>query len=91
MAALGFDAVETYNWKDLDADEIRAVCAETGVEFMTSSSGGTVEGEDGKVYYEQSLYVRGMGTHSDTIRVTPDKQGTFEPDDEGSFVIELIP
>ena len=58
---------------------------------MTSSGGGTVEGEDGKVYYEQSLYVRGMGAHSDTIRVTPNKQGTFEPDDEGSFVIELIP
>ena len=65
--------------------------AETGAEFMTSSGGGTVEGEDGKVYYEQSLYVRGMGAHSDTIRVTPNKQGTFEPDDEGSFVIELIP
>ena len=35
VAALGFDAVETYNWKDLDADEIRSVCAETGVEFLS--------------------------------------------------------
>lgn len=64
---------------------------ETGEEFMTSSGGGTVEGEDGKVYYEQSLHVRGMGAHSDRIRVVPDKQGTFEPDDEGGFVIELLP
>lgn len=65
--------------------------AETGVEFMVSSGGGTVEAEDGTVYYEQSLHVRNMGTHSDRIRVVPEKKGTFEPDTEGEFIIELIP
>lgn len=65
--------------------------AETGEQFMTSSGGGTVEDENGKVYYEQSLHVRNMGTHSDTIRVVPEKKGTFELDDEGEFVIELLP
>lgn len=65
--------------------------AETGEQFMTSSGGGTVEDENGKVYYEQSLHVRNMGAHSDTIRVAPEKIGTFELDDEGEFVIELLP
>ena len=35
VAALGFDAVETYQWKDLDPDAVRAACAETGVEFLS--------------------------------------------------------
>ena len=32
---LGFDAAETYNWKDLDLDAVRAVCEDTGVELMS--------------------------------------------------------
>jgi hydroxypyruvate isomerase len=32
---LGLDAIETYGWKDLDLDKVRAVCAETGVEFLS--------------------------------------------------------
>ena len=32
---LGFDAAETYNWKDLDQDAVRATCEETGVELMS--------------------------------------------------------
>lgn len=32
---LGIDAVETYNWKDLDLDKVRAACAETGVELVS--------------------------------------------------------
>lgn len=32
---LGFDAVETYNWKVLDLDAVRAACEETGVELMS--------------------------------------------------------
>lgn len=35
VAELGFDAVETYNWKNLDPDAVRAACAETGVEFLS--------------------------------------------------------
>ena len=35
VKSLGYDAVETYNWKDMDLDEVRAVCEETGVEFMS--------------------------------------------------------
>ncbi len=35
VASLGFDAVETYNWKNLNPDEVRAVCADTGVEFLS--------------------------------------------------------
>ncbi|MBO5221857.1 MAG: TIM barrel protein [Clostridia bacterium] len=35
VADLGFDAVETYNWKNLDPDAVRAACAETGVEFLS--------------------------------------------------------
>ena len=35
VASLGFDAVETYNWKDLDPDAVRNACAETGVEFLS--------------------------------------------------------
>ena len=29
--ALGFDAVETYGWKDLDFEKVKATCEETGV------------------------------------------------------------
>jgi len=32
---LGFDAVETYNWKVLDVDSVRAALEETGVELMS--------------------------------------------------------
>lgn len=33
--SLGFDAVETYNWKNLDLDAVRKTCEETGVELMS--------------------------------------------------------
>ena len=32
---LGFDAIETYDWKKLDLDQVRAVCEETGVELLS--------------------------------------------------------
>ena len=32
---LGFDAAETYNWKVLDVDSVRAALEETGVELMS--------------------------------------------------------
>ena len=32
---LGFDAVETYNWKNLDLDRVRETCEETGVELLS--------------------------------------------------------
>ena len=32
---LGFDAVETYDWKNLDMDAVRAACEETGVELLS--------------------------------------------------------
>lgn len=32
---LGFDAVETYNWKNLDLKAVRRVCEEEGVEFLS--------------------------------------------------------
>lgn len=32
---LGFNAVETYNWKSLDLDSVRAACEETGVELLS--------------------------------------------------------
>ena len=32
---LGFDAVETYDWKTLDMDAVRAACEETGVELLS--------------------------------------------------------
>ena len=32
---LGFDAFETYGWKQLDLDEVKKVCDETGVEFIS--------------------------------------------------------
>lgn len=34
-AALGYDAVETYNWRELEPDTVRRVCGETGVEFLS--------------------------------------------------------
>lgn len=35
VKSLGFDAIETYDWKNLNLSEIKDVCAETGVEFMS--------------------------------------------------------
>lgn len=35
VKALGFDAVETYGWKDLDFDKVKAVCEETGVKIVS--------------------------------------------------------
>ncbi|NLA85570.1 MAG: TIM barrel protein [Clostridiales bacterium] len=32
---LGFDAIETYRWKDLDLEAVRNTCEETGVEFIS--------------------------------------------------------
>ena len=32
---LGIDAIETYDWKNLDLDRVRAACAETGVELLS--------------------------------------------------------
>ncbi len=32
---LGFDAAETYNWKTMDLDAVRAACEETGVELLS--------------------------------------------------------
>ena len=35
IKSLGFDAIETYNWKNLDLDKVRAACEETGVELLS--------------------------------------------------------
>lgn len=35
IKALGFDAAETYKWKNLDLDAVRAACEETGVELLS--------------------------------------------------------
>ena len=35
VKALGFDAAETYAWKNLDLDAVRATCEETGVELLS--------------------------------------------------------
>lgn len=35
VKALGFDAVETYGWKDLDIEKVKAVCEETGVKIVS--------------------------------------------------------
>lgn len=35
VKSLGFDAIETYNWKNLDLDEVRKVCEDLGVEFVS--------------------------------------------------------
>ena len=35
VAELGFDAVETYRWRDLDLDRVRATLDETGVELLS--------------------------------------------------------
>ena len=35
VAKLGYDAVETYNWKDLNPDAVRRTLDETGVEFLS--------------------------------------------------------
>ena len=32
---LGFDAAETYNWKDLDQDAVRHACEDNGVELLS--------------------------------------------------------
>ena len=35
VAELGFDAIETYNWKGLDKEAVKRTCEETGVEFVS--------------------------------------------------------
>lgn len=35
VKSLGFDAVETYDWKSLDLPRVRATCEETGVELLS--------------------------------------------------------
>jgi len=35
ISALGFDAAETYNWKSLDRQAVKAACGETGVELLS--------------------------------------------------------
>lgn len=35
IAALGFDAAETYNWQELDLEQVRSTCEETGVELLS--------------------------------------------------------
>lgn len=35
IAALGYDCAETYAWKNLDLDRVRAACDETGVELRS--------------------------------------------------------
>lgn len=35
IAALGFDAAETYDWKGLDLDRVRKTCEEAGVELLS--------------------------------------------------------
>ena len=35
VGELGFDAAETYNWKNLDLDAVRAACEESGVELLS--------------------------------------------------------
>ena len=35
IAALGFHAVESYDWKSLDLDGVRAACQENGVSFLS--------------------------------------------------------
>lgn len=32
---LGFDAIETYNWKGLDFEKVKRTCEENGVEFLS--------------------------------------------------------
>ena len=32
---LGFDAIETYDWKSLDLPAVRNACEENGVEFIS--------------------------------------------------------
>lgn len=35
IADMGFDAVETYKWKDLDQDAVRKTLEQTGIEFVS--------------------------------------------------------
>ena len=35
IGKLGFDAAETYNWKNLDLDAVRVACEESGVELIS--------------------------------------------------------
>ena len=35
VQACGYNAIETYNWKDLDFAEVKDVLAETGIEFLS--------------------------------------------------------
>lgn len=32
---LGYDAVETYNWKNLNLEEVRKACEDSGVELIS--------------------------------------------------------
>lgn len=52
VASLGFDAAETYRWKDLELDKVRAVCKETGVELisMCTSEFNMTSPENREVY-----------------------------------------
>ena len=35
VKTLGFDAIETYDWKSLDLDRVRAACEDSGVELLS--------------------------------------------------------
>lgn len=35
VKSLGFDAIETYDWKTLDFDAVKNACEETGIEFLS--------------------------------------------------------
>ena len=35
VKSLGFDAAETYNWRNLDLDQVRGICQDTGVELLS--------------------------------------------------------
>ena len=35
VAALGFDAAETYDWKKLDLDSVKKTCEESGIELLS--------------------------------------------------------
>lgn len=35
IASLGFDAVETYNWSELDLERVKATCEDSGIELVS--------------------------------------------------------
>ena len=39
VSELGFDAIETYFWKNLDFEAVKNTCEETGVEFLSIDCG----------------------------------------------------